>query len=347
MENIYSTLLIRILFLTIPVFITRISYAQNNRVFDSVQYVEYDAYDMRIISYGGKLVKYKSLEKWGLIDTGGKEITAAKYDNIGYFHHGIAFVMINAKLGFIDTSGNEIIPPIYENGEVKGTQYRNDNWESNLDHLLWRFYKYNILDVIFNGQRFIIDNNNNKIYNAKYDELYDACMTIGLISISVNGKWGFINLKGNVISTPKYDDPGILQYDSDTLGAVYKQSFIIVKSKDKYGVMNVSGKETIPPKYEVIRDLKDGLMFYAIHNKVGLIGKSGKEITLPKYDDITDFSEGLATISISGKKGLINSIGKEIVPPKYDQIGAFHNGYAQYKLNQQAGFLNKEGRETH
>lgn len=51
--------------------------------------------------------------KWGIIDQTGKEITLIKYDYVGSFKDGRALVSLDEKFGYIDTNGKEVVPVIY------------------------------------------------------------------------------------------------------------------------------------------------------------------------------------------------------------------------------------------
>ena len=55
---------------------------------------------------------------YSYIDKTGKEITPFKYKRAGFFNEGLAFVSVKDNLGnllygFIDGTGKEIIPPVY------------------------------------------------------------------------------------------------------------------------------------------------------------------------------------------------------------------------------------------
>jgi hypothetical protein len=83
-----------------------------------------------------------------------------------------------------------------------------------------------------------------------------------------------------------------------------------------------------------------------LDGKWGFIDKTGQEIVPPKYDYVWYYSEGLATVSIGefkesyyGKIGFIDKTGKEIVPLKYDQALWFSEGLAAVKLDGKWGFI--------
>jgi hypothetical protein len=52
--------------------------------------------------------------KYGFVDTEGNEVIPLKYDGVGHFQEGRAKVILNDKYGFVDTECNEVIPPKYD-----------------------------------------------------------------------------------------------------------------------------------------------------------------------------------------------------------------------------------------
>lgn len=53
-------------------------------------------------------------EKWGAINTEGKEVVPCIYDMVNSFHDDLAAVCKNDKWGYVNTKGELIIPCIYE-----------------------------------------------------------------------------------------------------------------------------------------------------------------------------------------------------------------------------------------
>ncbi|GAB2814178.1 WG repeat-containing protein [Ferruginibacter profundus] len=53
-------------------------------------------------------------DKTGFINAGGKWVLEPKYNGIGRFNDGLAFVKINAKYGYINMSGKEIVTPQFD-----------------------------------------------------------------------------------------------------------------------------------------------------------------------------------------------------------------------------------------
>jgi hypothetical protein len=93
----------------------------------------------------------------------------------------------------------------------------------------------------------------------------------------LNGKWGFIDTKGNEIVPPKYD----LLYN-------FYENFAIYELNEKHGFIDSIGNEIITPKYDFLWNFENGFARYEIKNKYGLIDKNGNELIKPLFvwDDI-------------------------------------------------------------
>src|SRR5664280_2538050 len=61
------------------------------------------------------LIPYRKGEKWGYIDTKGKLVIPAVYEDEGLFSDGLAPVELDDKWGYIDTKGTMTEPAIYYN----------------------------------------------------------------------------------------------------------------------------------------------------------------------------------------------------------------------------------------
>lgn len=90
-------------------------------------------------------------------------------------------------------------------------------------------------------------------------------------------------------------------------------------------------------------------------HKAGLVDTTGKEIVPLKYDDIEISGEGTAKVILNDKCGFINTSGRVIVPCIYDGASHFNEGYAAVYKNvgvmdeygtpdYRYGFINKNGK---
>ena len=83
-----------------------------------------------------------------------------------------------------------------------------------------------------------------------------------LSGVKRNGRFGFIDKKGNEVIPIKYD--GVEDFFED---------LAVVKLNDKWGCINKENEVIIPFKYNDISNFKNGLAAAIIHGKNGLFGK--------------------------------------------------------------------------
>ncbi len=85
-----------------------------------LQYGWVDSASSKSISFRAKgglvAVKLMATNKWGFVDTTGKEVIPTIYDSMLNFNYGLCCVQINGKWGFIDRAGTMAIPAIFDQG---------------------------------------------------------------------------------------------------------------------------------------------------------------------------------------------------------------------------------------
>jgi hypothetical protein len=215
--------------------------------------------------------------KYGIIDTAKNIIITYQFDEIKKLISdnikGNEFfrTKLNGKYGIIDKFGKQIILPQYD--EIKLRSQAADWIETKLNG------KYG-----FAG-----------FYKSEIAKKYEAIKEI---------------------FAPKYDSTFYSAGESAPSG------FIKVKLNNKWGLVDEkNGKEITGMKYDQVSDFYfyQGLDWTEIqlNNKYGLIDKTGKEIIPCKYDKVLDIDgEGSGNEKIkvqqNGREFFINKLGKEI-----------------------------------
>jgi hypothetical protein len=123
----------------------------------------------------------------------------------------------------------------------------------------------------------------------------------------------------------------------------------------KYGVIDTTGKEILPVKYDYINcNLGSIYSTVVIDGKLGYLDSTGKEIISPKYhyfDNYHDFSNGYARVSLNRKYGFIDINGREIIPPIYNDMSKPYDidvksGYVSVNMNGKWGYVGLKGRKN-
>lgn len=111
---------------------------------------------------------------------------------------------------------------------------------------------------------------------------------------------------------------------------------------DKFESYN---KERVLYDDPFIKDAPDLISFEGTNGKYGFMDKTGKELIPPKYDSATEFSEELSAVKLDGRYGFIDKTGKVIILIKYEKAGAFKNGVAKVTLDSKEFYINKLGKK--
>jgi hypothetical protein len=233
------------------------------------------------------LIKNK---KSGLVTAAGKPVTKFEYDNITWFEDvsnrmvNYACVEKNGKFGLIDTTG-AIIIPVSHNG------------------LIWA---YNDSTFYVNGEnaKMLLDRSGNKLLPEYYTEI--TALEVDdqgpyLFSVSKNDKYGLYNRRSQQLTPLIYDDISDQKLDG----------FIVTERDRKKGLLNLQGKEILPPQYDFIfNDFADTSILKL-------------KIDLPEGD-----LEGLATTE-----------GKVLLPPAYSYIEELCKGHNWLLQKDSSSFL--------
>jgi WG containing repeat len=141
-----------------------------------------------VYKYYEGVARVKLNNKFGYINRGGKEITAIKYDEAWDFSEGMAVVKLNNKSGYINRQGVEVIPLKYFGADP--------------------FFKgiAKVMYGSFETMKFTygyINKSGKEVVPVKYEGAYLS--QIDFVKVSLNKKWGLIDLEGNIVLAVIYE----------------------------------------------------------------------------------------------------------------------------------------------
>ena len=165
----------------------------------------------------------------------------------------------------------------------------------------------------------------------------------GLYPVSVDGKWGYIDITGAIKIQPQYE-----------VVTPYSEDLAAVRQNGKWGYIDTSGAMVIQPRFENARQFSDGMaMVVTVSGDVPLFGyidKTGALVISVQNDGNSYFSEGLcaALIEESGSQtwGYIDKTGAMVIAPEFGMAGDFSEGLAGvYRSGDpdRRGYINKNG----
>lgn len=285
-------------------------------------------------------------ERCGYIDKTGKFVIKPIFTYTGDFHEGLAAVTIFKPFcGYIDKKGKFVIKPkFFWAGDFHEGLAQVSFWDG---PIFEDDYTNGIKDDYDSGKNPIksIANAAN-IKNGYIDKTGKIIMIFppvatsdfhdGLAFIQINNRYGFIDKKGNMIISPRFDS----LYASTGLP-------MPVKIGDKWGYVGKTGI-VIEPQFDKAYDFSNGIASVKMENKWCYINKAGKIVLKTNFNGVGPLKEGLASFSIDGKQGYINKNGSMIIEPKFDNhtfpnYAGFYDGMAAVNINNKVGFINRSG----
>lgn len=290
--------------------------------------------------------------KWGLVsyDDYDKEIVEPRWDTPPQEeNYGLIGIVNKEKQGLLNSQGKEILPVIYENIFVQSknriTVERIDDRYAiynNKGIVLIPFKEGYSCLIYFSDDRIIahkkgkagvIDITQKEIIPFVYDSIFwDEKHEVYIIE--TEGLTGVVDKNGKEIVSCGFQD--VFLHDK----------FIMVIFDNKVGILDYEGQSLVACKYEALQDARENLIIFKEKGKYGLINISGKQILPPTYDDIEPFVHGYAKVTDKkGRKGIIDTNGELVCETIYEEVGHFVNKFAAVKINGRWGFINELGVE--
>lgn len=251
-----------------------------------------------------------------------KEIVLDRYSEIEFLEYMQQFLVINDldKVGIVDLNGITKIETIYD--EILVLE------QDEKLYLVKQNEKYGVVSE--NGQTIIYPEYDsigltNNITANKYLILDE------LIPVYKDGKYGAFNKKGNLVYNIEYDDFGYnltnielneIKKIVKPLLVIEKVDGVVVKKADKYGLLDLKGKELIPISVDAIYEISgvenENSKYFMIYNgeELNVIERLNKQNTIiddeENNNQVENEIENNVTNDISIENILINSFGNAI-----------------------------------
>ena len=183
--------------------------------------------------------------------------------------------------------------------------------------------------------------NSRGFYYPHYDKQSET------ISVQKDGKYGLLDMQGEIIFEPLYDDIRPLRNGN-----------VVVCKEKSWSLINRQGEILKNLEYDTVSKFVDGVAIVTLGGKEGIIDESGNVLGELKYDEIMPlqytsryneedkFAEYFEAC-IDGKWGFLNKHGKEMSPFVYDEIQMrdFEGGFVRVCKNGKWGFVNDKCEE--
>lgn len=210
--------------------------------------------------YEENVLRIKKNGKYGLIDLNGKEVLGCEYDKIETLE-GIENSLVitkGDKVGIVNNKGSIIVEPNYK--EVKN---------------LGETYKEGYITIDEQGRYGLVSTTKKQLLENKYEEIEQVYLPSYYL-IKEAGKLKLINSSGDIILEEGFDDIKSVT----TRGIIYTKNNL-------YGEINTSKETLIEPKYQYLKEEKDGIYIAKQNDKYGIID-ANEDIKIPfDYAGIT------------------------------------------------------------
>lgn len=295
------------------------------------------------VNIGGKY-KYDQLPfggKWGVMDFHGNLVCPVEYDYIDFCGDNVVAVnkggvmnerdrtISGGKWGYYDLQqAKEIVPPEYEH--------------------VGPFYASGVAWIHKGGsmvQKVLVDEEKNekgKVTNVKrrFTLFDDFRITDIFVHYNASGLWALIDRSGKQLTDFMFNGTGDFHY-----------GYAAVAKDGLFGMIDCSGKISVPCKYEEISDCYAERIAWVWKatdptNEIVLLNvHDGKQLTSSSYESAFDFHDGVAWVKKEGLYGLVDTSGRELIPPTYVEVGRFNNriAYVRKVSNGLLGYVNNQG----
>ena len=277
-------------------------------------------------------------DKWGVINQDGEEVIIPSYQEMIIIPNEEKDVFI-CTYDINDQTGEYKTKAINSKNEEIFTGYDKVEAIDNIDkdNNLW--YEKDVLKVNKNGKYGLIDLNGKEILPIEYDEITVLDGMENSIIIKKDDKIGLVNDNGSAIIDTNYKE-------IKALGDSYKEGYITVDEKGKYGVVSTTKKQILENKYDEIFPvyLKD---YYLVkENGTKELVNSNGEVVLDKgFDNIKSATTNGVIFNKDNLYGEMSFSGEITLEPKYQELKEVKKGIYIAKKDDKYGIIDNVGNE--
>ena len=202
----------------------------------------------------------------------------------------------------------------------------------------------------------VIDQNGEIVIEPSYQEMIiipNPKIDVFLCTYDVNYETGeyktkALNSENKEIFT-QYENIEALE-NKDANNLWYEENILKIKQNDKFGAIDLEGKEILPLEYEEITPIigiKNALKIKK-DGKWGIAGNDGKIVIEPKYSEITNLGKdnisGYIVQDETRKYGIVDYSSNVVLECKYDKMSnVYGNDLYVVTENNKQKLVNKSG----
>ena len=156
-----------------------------------------------------------------------------------------------------------------------------------------------------------------------------------LAPVEVDGLWGYINLKGEMVIPATYGR-----------AFCFAENVAAVKQDSLWGVLDRQGDWVLPPSYDSLGlGFNEGLIAFMSDDQWGFANLNGTEVIPAHYDGAGLCSEGRCDVKVDGGWGFVTLQDSMVIPPTLLNATCFYEGVTMvtYRRGGRQGVLDKDG----
>ncbi len=205
-----------------------------------------------------------------------------------------------------------------------------------------RDFSEGLAAVYNNGKYGFINDRGDTVIDFQYDAVLN--FSEGLASVVINRKFGFINTKGEAIIEPQFEWVG-----------EFSEGLASVKRGKLYGFISKDGEISIEPQFDNVKSFNGGFASVQSEGKWRRINRNGEYVHEPAglatdprdlgYDEKygVSFYDDRAAVSKKSSYGFIDTDGELAIPLKYYRVSTFSEGLASVQTYSTTGYINTKG----
>lgn len=154
-----------------------------------------------------------------------------------------------------------------------------------------------------------------------------------LFPIVVSGKYGFVDIDGNVVIDPIY-----------TWADTFRDGMAPVGLDDKYGFVDSTGQTRVAIAYDMVSAFfSEGFAGVREKELWGFVSDQGCGLGNAEYTAVRHFTEGKAAVERGGVWGYIDRCGQNVARHTFAEADFFSCGLARVVREGQVLFLDEDG----
>ena len=276
--------------------------------------------------------------KWGILGSNGETVIEPMYQEM-------IIIVDKSKDVFLCTydineeDGSYKTKVINKDGQEIFTEYDKVEALENYDIAGNVWYEKNALKVQKNGLWGLIDLSGNELLSPTYNDITTIKGIENSLIIEKDGQVGLINNKGNIVLNPEYQE--ITSFDNK-----YENGYITKNSEGKYGIASTTGKQVLENKYDKIENTYNE-KYYAVeeNGESKIIDETGNTVITNTVGTIKQLASSGIVFTQNEKYGLSGYDGNIKIEAIYDNLKELNTDVFLAAKDGKVGIIDKDNNE--